>query len=488
MGIATENLNFRSSWLATPTGNSSNILYYLTEERVDGENRIKAQRFDLQIDSRGGRSGDFSFVKKIVINEWLGEHPETPVDRPDQKFVWLDVTMTLENGLVIKGAIAYSGGNIGTIVDGLSCNSSEVPGLPTPTPTPTPMPDPVVYITCTDVLNGGGSSYEAVNVRLATNPSIMNSVVVNTGVYKIGNENDPRVKSMINQSVPGGVIQLPQNRDVISTPDQTYTLIRWDDEDTSTLDYWWIRSVFLVDQPNCEGITSVSPTPVTPIPTTTPYFEPLYGDLGSYYGLLLADLYPSNLNPPALMGYRGVHQVGNNALTFDTVPLSLEECIDKNTCGDVPLNQPIPVFSPVSGCVIQTPSTPSTVVIKYLSSCTDNPEPVIFISFSHIQDIDTREWIGGKRISKGQLIGYLCPVMPINTNDSCNLNGSPTHLAIGLSIQYFSGSMTTNITGGKYYATDIELVRVMPNLHDCFALPITHGSPIPAPFIVNTNC
>ncbi|GEM_PF-1977608 len=458
-----------------------------------------------------GYTGNYFGVVSIVVLQNLGVHPDAPPDPRgqyglDQRYVWLQVRLSLSDGRVMEGAVALEGPSIPRIFD-LSGDCGTI--LPTATPVPTPTPN-YGYISCLYFGVQLPATTAGTNVRDAANTARLFSIPAGTNVFILGRETDPAIQSRINNNQiaapPSGVIDSIDQavRELVRL--EGWVLIYWDDsinpinpDAARTTNEWWIiGSVVEITFAGTQCPSEIEPTGTPPPPTPPPSdFTPVIANVGHMYGATAPD--PNN--PAAVMGSRGFHYANSpdpstaplatdRAITLDTVPLSVEGCVDDDNCrGNHDPAELIPLFAPVSGCFLTARGSPfaglqrDVVVLKAASSpsiCSSSyPDPIIQISFTHIMPQSDPQAAGlplgnGSFVAKGTLIGYLCPP---NSVGECNLS-APTHMALTMVSERFSSRPP------KTNATTADLQAMFLNLHNCFALPLTDGVPVtvnPAP-------
>ena len=446
-----------------------------------------------------GYTSNYFGVVSIEVLQNLGIHPDAP-DEPrgssglNQRYTWLYVRLILSDGRSLTGSLVLEGPSTGRIVD-LSGDCGTL--VPTPTPSPTPAPN-YGYISC---LNFGvqlPATTSGTNIRDAANTARVFSIPAGINVLVLGRELDPGIQARINgrqiSAPPSNVIDTisdPTIRELVRA--EGWVLIYWDDginpvnpDASQTTNEWWIiGSVVETSFAGTQCPPNLEPTG-TPLPPTPPPrdFAPVIAGVGHMYGISAPD--PNN--PAAVMGARGFHPA-NNATTLDTVPLSVEGCVDNNNCdGNHEPGQPIPLFAPVSGCFISAAGSPQLRlaadigVLKVTSNAqvcatASYPDPIVQLSFTHL--MPPAEGLprgNGSFVAQGTLIGYLCPP---NSTGSCNLGGSATHMALTM-----VSDRVSSRPQGRTYSTDAEIQAMFLNLHNCIAVPFITGA---TPVIVNPN-
>lgn len=394
-----------------------------------------------------GPTGDTLSIESLTVIEWAGTVEGQDID-------WVKVRMTLQGGSSEEGYMALF---VLVVADAASCYP-RLPGYPVG-----PEPDPEYrFVSC--YLYGDenlGIDCGNMNIRDITDTTSIRSIEVGQRVELIGHQDDPTVLARIGTGLSHGVIQdapLPNSNLPDSVINQGYSMIGWEDSDPSTSDYWWILTSVLKVESDCETHCPIPTltTPNSPVPTITPtsVFESLYQDMQPIY----ATPAPYGINPPALIGNYGIHHpiAGSNSWTIDTVPLSVESCVDAGICGQTySSSDSIPVYAPVSGSLISGYGMPDyTVVIKVPV----DEQTSISISLTHLDPASLRP---DSAIHQGDRIGYLCPQ---NARTACMEpnDTTATHLAIGLSV--IRGHETV-------VANPQELLWFLENLQDCYPAP-----------------
>jgi Tol biopolymer transport system component len=421
---------------------------------------------------------------------------------------WMEMRITVANASNQQSsATGYMALNFLSFVPG--CDITRLPGY-VPPPTPEPIVGPIRYISCLANYGLGPGEdrgdtplYYAVDIPGDSVTYIPAYISVNATVRVLGRETDQSVRSLINTFVQGGRVTSPPPTFPTNDPGiiaAGWTLVQWDDQNSSTVDnIWWIVTTVLAINPDC-GLGTVIPTPTIPAPTPTPgsVFERVFLEQVPFFptnppvGLGL----PSQ-NPPSVMGNAGLHGIRR---TIDLVTLSAEWCIDSplTLCLNDDLYNPdtseIPIFAPVAGCVFSEefeaetpigvirPVPPTVLDLKV--GCLDPSQdiPALFITFTHIRPVrDAQGRLPDVRnVNRGDLIGYLCPQNNLSACYTQDTGVSPlqiTHLA--LSMRYEFGP------NARISATDTELLRLLPNLHDCIA---SASNPLPLGAISNSLC
>lgn len=182
------------------------------------------------------------------------------------------------------------------------------------------------------------------------------------------------------------------------------------------------------------------------------------------------------------MGSFGFHYAlpgASEAYTLDTVPLTVEGCVDDYVEGCLhDESAPIPIYAPVPGCVLhgwETVDDPGgyipdqMIILKFteqpITDCTATYGDVFEIGFFHADRRIYPTLPTARRglVQQGDLIGYLCPPADLTV---CNLGGSPTHVATTIVIRL------VGVVLPPVHPSPDELQDFFPNLHDCIRLPM----------------